>query len=176
LKIDTVLSFDPWGHYEENPDHYITAQEVEAACWMAGGRLDLPEHFEAGLSPHSVKEKYYWARGPQLVNRVVDISDKIEIKVNAICANKTQIWNMVQKLRDNLAGQGLTLSWFDDNKESAIKKFTEIVFKRFAEQTGKKYDLKYAETFHYIGPNSEPTEEFAQYMEQYIKENSLPLK
>lgn len=68
LKVDTVFSYDPWGHYEENPDHYITAQAVEAACWMSGGHLDMPEHFAAGLKPHSVSEKYYFARGPQLVN------------------------------------------------------------------------------------------------------------
>src|SRR5215470_1257758 len=24
LRVDTVFSYDPWGHYEENPDHYIT--------------------------------------------------------------------------------------------------------------------------------------------------------
>ena len=48
LKVDTVFSYDPWGHYEENPDHYVTAQAVEAACWMAGGRLDFPEHEAAG--------------------------------------------------------------------------------------------------------------------------------
>jgi len=34
LKVDTVFSYDPWGHYEENPDHYVTAQAVEAACWI----------------------------------------------------------------------------------------------------------------------------------------------
>ena len=39
LKVDTVFSYDPWGHYEENPDHYVTAQAVEAACWMSGGKL-----------------------------------------------------------------------------------------------------------------------------------------
>ena len=64
LKVDTVFSYDPWDHYEENPDHYVTAQAVEAACWMAGGHLDMPEHFAAGLKPHSVSEKYYFARGP----------------------------------------------------------------------------------------------------------------
>ncbi|MCP4977158.1 MAG: PIG-L family deacetylase, partial [Maribacter sp.] len=67
LKVDTIITYDPWGHYEENPDHYITARAVEAARWMAGGRLDYPEHMEAGINPHSVKERYYFARGPQLV-------------------------------------------------------------------------------------------------------------
>ena len=69
LRVDTVISYDPWGHYEENPDHYVTARAVEAACWMSGGKLDLPEHFAAGLHPHSVSEKYYFARGPPLVHR-----------------------------------------------------------------------------------------------------------
>ncbi|MCK5105728.1 MAG: PIG-L family deacetylase, partial [Cyclobacteriaceae bacterium] len=36
LKVDTIISYDPWGHYEENPDHYITASAVESARWMAG--------------------------------------------------------------------------------------------------------------------------------------------
>ena len=42
LKVDTIFSYDPWGHYEENPDHYVTAQAVEAACWMSSGQLDFP--------------------------------------------------------------------------------------------------------------------------------------
>ena len=84
LKVDTVFSYDPWGHYEENPDHYVTAQAVEAACWMSSGLLDFPEQFDAGLKPHSVSEKYYFARGPQLVNRVVDIGDFLPQKIAAI--------------------------------------------------------------------------------------------
>ncbi len=66
LKVDTVIGYDPWSHYEENPDHYATASAVEAACWMSATRKDYPEHFEAGLSPHAVQEKYYFARGPAI--------------------------------------------------------------------------------------------------------------
>jgi LmbE family N-acetylglucosaminyl deacetylase len=96
LRIDTVFSYDPWGHYEENPDHYITAQAVEAACWMSGGKLDLPEHFAAGLKPHSVSEKYYFARGPQLVNRVVDITPTLETKLSTIHSCRTMVTHMVK--------------------------------------------------------------------------------
>jgi len=28
MKVDTVICYDPWGHYEENPDHYVTARCV----------------------------------------------------------------------------------------------------------------------------------------------------
>ena len=72
------------GPLRGDPDHYVTAQAVEAACWMSGGKWDLPEHFDAGLQPHSVLEKYYFARGLQLVNRAVDISSVIDQKVERI--------------------------------------------------------------------------------------------
>jgi len=55
LKIDTIVCYDPWGIYEENPDHYVTAQVVEASCWMAGMDLDYPEQLAAGLQPHAVQ-------------------------------------------------------------------------------------------------------------------------
>jgi LmbE family N-acetylglucosaminyl deacetylase len=81
LKVDTVICYDPWSQYEENPDHYVTAKAVEAACWQAGSH-DYPEQLEV-VKPHSVKEKFYFARGPQIVNRVVDTSRFIDKKVES---------------------------------------------------------------------------------------------
>src|SRR4051812_1840354 len=109
LKVNTVFSYDPWGHYEENPDHYVTAQAVEAACWMSGGKLDLPEHFAAGLKPHGVGEKYYFARGPQQVNRVVDIAPTLQTKVAAIRSCRTMIEHMVKGLNASLAERKLKI-------------------------------------------------------------------
>ena len=77
LKADTVVCWDPWAHDEENPDHYATARGVEAACWMAGRDHDYPEQFAAGLRPHAVQEKYYFARRPE-ITRVVDISGFVD--------------------------------------------------------------------------------------------------
>jgi LmbE family N-acetylglucosaminyl deacetylase len=94
LRVDTVIAFDPWGHYEENPDHYITASAVEQACWMAGRRLDLPELEDMGLTPHFVTEKFYCARGPQESNFIVDISEMIDKKAAAIELHRTPIENM----------------------------------------------------------------------------------
>src|SRR4051794_12717801 len=73
LKVDTVVCWDPWAHDEENPDHYTVARALEAACWMAGRKHDYAEHFAAGLEPYAVREKYYFARRPE-ITRVVDIS------------------------------------------------------------------------------------------------------
>ena len=54
------------GTDEENPDHAMIAKGVEAACWMAGRAHDYPEQFAAGLRPKAVKEKYYYARRPEI--------------------------------------------------------------------------------------------------------------
>ena len=112
LKVDTVISYDPWGHYEENPDHYITAQAVEAACWMSAGKLDWPEHKEVGLEPHGVSEKFYFARGPQLVNRVVDIGPFLQQKVAMIESCETMILHMLKDVNASLAKRRLTLPAF----------------------------------------------------------------
>ena len=91
LRVDTIFCYDPWGHYEENPDHYVTAQVVESACWMAGSSRDYAEQLEAGLKPHGVREKYYFARGPQLINRVVDISATIDQKVKPTASTSRRV-------------------------------------------------------------------------------------
>lgn len=167
LKVDTVLSYDPWGHYEENPDHYVTAQAVEAACWMSGGHLDLPEHFAAGLQPHVVREKYYFARGPQFVNRVVDIGPTVSGKISAIRSCKTMIEHMVKDLNDSLAERKLRVPALAGAEESASDEFIKAALLSRDRSLGAKYGLTYAEEFHYIGPDSS--------LDAYISQHAVPL-
>ena len=167
LKIDTVFSYDPWGHYEENPDHYVTAQSVEAACWMSGGKLDYPEHFAAGLKPHSVSEKYYFARGPQLVNRVVDISPVLETKLAAIRSCQTMITHMVKDLNVSLADRKLRVPALGGEQSSAIAEFVKAAFEQRDAATGRRHGLEYAEEFHHIGPDT--------LLDDYVKRNAVPL-
>ena len=168
LKVDTIFSYDPWGHYEENPDHYVTAQCVEAACWMAGGHLDFPEHFAAGLKPHAVREKYYYARGPQAVNRVVDISTTIDKKMAAIRANKTMLGNMVREFREHLATRKLKLPELEGDPDAAIRAFADLRFRQAAARRGEEYGLAYAEKFHYIGPDTS--------LDDHIARHAVPLR
>jgi LmbE family N-acetylglucosaminyl deacetylase len=170
LKVDTVIGYDPWAHYEENPDHYATASAVEAACWMSGMGKDYPEHFDAGLSPHSVTEKYYFARGPQYVNRVVDITDFMDrkIAINILNAAQGPAGQSGAQLRRRLTEQGVRLPLLGSDDETANREYTrQFVLERDAE-IGKKSGLAYGEAYHYIGP--EPAK-----VEDYIRKNAVRL-
>jgi LmbE family N-acetylglucosaminyl deacetylase len=167
LKVDTVFSYDPWGHYEENPDHYVTAQAVEAACWMSGGHLDMPEHFAAGLKPHSVSEKYYFARGPQLVNRVVDIGPTVEIKLACLRSCRTMMIHMIKELNDSLVEHKLRVPALSGADSAAIDEFTKMAVETKDRAAGRKYGLDYAEEFHYIGPDHA--------LDEYLARHAVPL-
>ena len=171
LKIDTVISYDPWAHYEENPDHYVTASAVEAAAWMAAGDKDYPEHFAAGLKPHGVREKYYFARFDQRVNRVVDITSTADRKIEVNLVNVTQgpAGTNGARLRKALAEKGQSLPVLGGDDATANREYIrQFVLSRDAE-IGSRYGLKYAEQFHYIGP---PKDEVGD----YVKTHAVPPK
>ncbi|MEY3283018.1 MAG: PIG-L deacetylase family protein [Acidobacteriota bacterium] len=170
MKVDTVVCYDPWGHYEENPDHYVTARCVEAACWMAGGQWDLPEHFAAGLQPQAVREKYYFARGPQQVNRVVDISSVFEQKIEVNLANVTQgpAGENGAALRQRLAEQRLRLPILGNDDATANREYIRQIVLREDAELGRRHGMAYAEPFHYIGPKP-------SMLDDYIRQNAVPL-
>ena len=131
----------------------MTAQAVEAACWMSADHLDFPEQFEVGLKAHPVREKYYFARGPQLVNRVVDITPTIKQKAAYIASCRNMITNMVTGTNESLKARGLKVAAFSGSPETANDAFIQAAFIDRDKRTGAKYGLEYGEEFHYIGPS-----------------------
>ncbi len=135
LQVDTLITFDPWSHYEENPDHYFLARAVEASRWYSGRVKDYPEHFKAGLKPKEPKECYYFSRGPNFsqwnftrFNRIVDIGSVIEQKIEAQLAGRW--WGGPAGLDPEFRRQGYLKRGEDS-------------------ETLKRFGIKYAEYFNY---------------------------
>ena len=170
MKVDTVLCYDPSALYERNPDHTVTAAAVESACWMSRSEWDYPEHFKVGLTAHGPADKYYFARGPQLVNRVVDTSDYIDRKVECNLANVTQgpAGDRGARLRRRLEEQGRRLPILGDDDDSANRGYTKHIALRRDRLRGMRYGLEYAELFHYS-----PSDE--SYEDEYLRDNAVPL-
>jgi LmbE family N-acetylglucosaminyl deacetylase len=181
LKVDTLICYDPWEHYEENPDHIATAHAVEAARWMAGMETDYPEHLDAGLSPYSPSEVYYYSRAPQRINRIVDITNYMDKKVESNMLNLTKGPAGTGKgiaLKERLAKEGKKLVVLgDDDSKADFNYIKNLVFDIQARDSnfysvstrelGEQYGLGWAERFHYIGPAENLSE-------KYIKENAIP--
>ncbi|HOF19843.1 MAG TPA: PIG-L family deacetylase [Bacteroidales bacterium] len=179
LKVDTIVSFDPWDHYEENPDHYVTARAVEAARWMAGMGTDYPEQLEV-VDPHPVIERYYYARGPQVFNRIVDISGFIDRKTEANMAVIAQGsgGHAGSNLRKRLAAEGKKLPLLgNDDRTADFNYIKNFMLDMYSEQMrgipsdrelGKYYGLEWAERFRYFGPQKSG-------LNDYISKNAVKL-
>ena len=170
LKVDTVIVYDPSGLYERNPDHTVTAKATESAFWMASSRWDYPEHFKAGLTPHGPKDAYYFSRGPQIVNRVVDITDFMDDKVHANLANVTQgpAGNQGAMLKAKLAAQGKRLPLLGNDDATANRQYTRHFALSRDRVRGKAHGVRYAEYYHYVGRDESPVED-------YVSKNAVPL-
>ncbi len=176
VKADTVVCWDPWAHDEENPDHYMVARGIEAACWMAGRAHDYPEHFAAGLAPKAVQDKYYFARRPE-ITRVVDISKQIDKKVEVNRANtaKGPGGHLGSRLRAEQAKRTQRLPLLGDDDTTAERNYIkEFVLARNRE-LGKRYGVEYAEVFHYIPAGAAGADRDPR-VDAYVKQHAVPAK
>ena len=177
LKVDTIVCMDPWGHYEENPDHYVTGRAVEAARWIAGSN-DYPEHFAAGFGRYTPKERYYYSRAGETNNLIVDISDYIDkkIEVNLLNAAKGPAGNNGVKLRERLAKEGKRLPLLDGDDHTANFNYTKAFVFNDNRKLGEKYGLKWAEGYHYMTeiPFDNHVPDTLSPVEEYIKKNAIP--
>jgi LmbE family N-acetylglucosaminyl deacetylase len=172
LKVDTVVCWDPWAHDEENPDHWQIARGLEAACWMAGRAHDFPEQFAAGLAPHTVQEKYYYARRPE-ITRVVDVSGVVDQIIDANRANRAKgpAGNHGSQLRADLARKGRMLPLLGNDDVTADRNYIKQFVLARRRTLGQKYGVDYAEAFHYIGPGPRRSA-----VDEYVEDNAVPTK
>lgn len=180
LKVDTIVCMDPWGHYEENPDHYVTGRAVEAARWIAGNN-DYPEHFAAGIGPYTPKERYYYSRAQQTNNLIVDISNYIDkkIEVNMLNIAKGPAGNNGVLLREKLTKEGKKLAILEGDDRTVNFNYAKAFVFDDNKKLGEKYGMQWAEGYHYMTdiPFDNKTISHLPYesplVDDYIKKNAV---
>ena len=179
LQVDTVMSFHPWARWEENPDHYITGQLVESACWMAGMGKDYPEQIQAGMKGHSVLDKYYWAMRPgSPYNLVTDISTHLDKKIESMATNKSQgpAGSAGRGLKARLAAKGLKLEELGEDDETADRAYIRLFGLDENKRMGQPYDLEYAEYHYYFPPGGTfPYSNRRERIDDYVKDHAKKL-
>jgi LmbE family N-acetylglucosaminyl deacetylase len=112
LKPQIVISLDP-GHwtfdnfYLYHPDHRATALAVFDAVYPAAGTSTYTPQPDEGLPPHKVREVYF--SGSAQPNTYVDITDTIELKIQALQSHRSQLpdaGDIAQYVREIAARNG----------------------------------------------------------------------
>ena len=124
-----VFSFDPFGLYENNLDHTVTAQAVDEAYWVSCFDLHHPEHFEEGLAPFSVCERWYYGRHLPGANHAMDITDYFDASVDALCAHETMLRNILHQSILQARTWGKSIPFLDAAFEGAPRPAAETFLK-----------------------------------------------
>ena len=148
-KPKTVMTFDPWAPFEPHPDHRRVAFAAVEAVSFSHFPLFHPEHKKDGLDPHLVSETYFIAKDNSHANKIVDTSEYIDKKIEALCAHDSQMKLTIDDLKMSLAAARVneeTISNFDrDNYRPLL----EIYVKANDREVGKKAGFDYGEEFRY---------------------------
>ncbi len=127
-----VFTFDPYGLYENNQDHIRVAQAVDEAFWVSCFDKHYPEHFQEGLEPFSVCERWYFARQLPEVTHVEEISDTLERKILALCAHREMMRNTINQYRLQLKTWGRRVPWLDESMEGDLRPLIAMVIQEQA--------------------------------------------
>lgn len=173
LKVDTVISFNPSGPVERNPDHGVTGRAVEEAAWMCGLPNDFLEHMEAGIQPHPVRERYYFhVRPGQAFNRVIDIGSHIEEKIASLVECRSQGGgNFGSLLRARLAREGKRLPLLGNDDRTADREYVRQFLLDDEREYAKAHNLAFAERFYYIDQRQVAKSK----VDEYVEKNAVPL-
>ena len=174
LKVDTVLTFNPWAFGEEDPDRWVTGRAAAEACAISGIENEYPEYLEAGIAPYSVSEQYYFYTGTgQLFNRVVDVSSQIEKKIDAIVECKTQGGgNSGSLLRARLAKRGRSLALLGRDDRTADRGYVRQFLLEENRQYGRAYKFSYAERFYYVDRRKQGEAK----IDEFVDKNAVGLR
>ncbi len=136
-----VFSFDPYGRWEDNMDHIRTAQATYEAFWVSAFDLHHPEHFEQGLEPFCVCERWFFGRELIQANHAEDVTDHIAKKIDAFASHKLMVANMLNRLILQLRTWGKRVPLLEQAMAGDARGLLEAFLTEQAKDVGVRYGL-----------------------------------
>jgi LmbE family N-acetylglucosaminyl deacetylase len=149
-KPDVLFTWDAFAPYEEHPDHRAVATAATEAASFSHFPLYHPEHRDAGLAPHYVGERYFFAKSPRDSSKTVDISDQIERKIDALCEHVCQMEMTVMELQTHLAASGLDIPVLANADPKDYRPIIDMQIKAWAGAVGHRAGFTYGEEFRRV--------------------------
>lgn len=153
LKVDVLVTWDPWASRDDHPDHVVAGRCARWATEFAPFPLMHPHHFlEQGVEPHWVTERYYFAKNPlPEADRVVDISDYVEIKIAALLKYESQMRLAYDGYVAYQRSLGVPRAgWPKPVTADNYRLLMAEAIRREAKESGEPFGIPYAEVFRYV--------------------------
>jgi LmbE family N-acetylglucosaminyl deacetylase len=149
-KPDVLFTWDAFAPYEEHQDHRSVGLAATEAASFSHFPLYHPEHRDEGLEPHYVGERYYFAKSPRDANKIVDVTETIGTKIDALCEHVCQMEMTVAELQTTLAASGLDIPALADADPENYRPIIERQIKGWAATVGKRAGFAYGEEFRRV--------------------------
>jgi LmbE family N-acetylglucosaminyl deacetylase len=149
VQADIVFSWDPFAPYEPHPDHRAIAWATMEAATFSHFPLFHSEQFDEGLKPHKVAEMYYYSKAEWETNLIVDVTDTIETKLNALYGYDCQMVLTIDDIIHGARAAGVPESRLNLIDPYDYKPLIAAGIKRRASVVGAKIGVTYAEAFRH---------------------------
>ncbi len=173
---DVILTHDPWGHYDRNPDHRKVARAMGDAYWLAGLENVHPEHFELGVRPHRVPFLFYkarvdYGRGHEANVAVELTGSQVERKKKAYSTHLNVYAHpgMAKSVRARLAKEGLEIPEARGlSDEAAAVQFEEWHMEWISRKRGRENGVGYAEVYYFVDEF-----DYVPGLKDYLRQNAV---
>jgi LmbE family N-acetylglucosaminyl deacetylase len=174
---DIVLSYDPWGHYDRNPDHRKVSRALADALALAGYAGVHPEHLAAGLKPHRVPFVFYaqrfdYGKGHEPNVAVALTEDQVARKARAYWLHRNVRVNpaSARAIREALDARGLRVPELEGlSDEEATIRIQEWRMRWISALRGRQTGVPFAEVFYFVGEW-----DHLPGLKDYLRENVRP--
>ena len=149
-----LVGFDPYAMFgEDNQDHRVLAQAADEACWTAQFDKHHPEHFDQGLRPHGVFERWYFGRAVMRVSDVIDTSTTLERQIEAALCHRTMLTHIAHQmvLQAGTGGWQVELAERAQSGDpDALAALFSSLLRHAAKTRGERYGLAAADEFRVL--------------------------
>jgi len=143
LKIDRIVTFDPWVKYEVHPDHMIVGRIAAEAGAFSAFPLLYEDQFKDGIEPYECSEVWFMGLLGHKPNCIVEISHVLEKKNMAALEFESTV-----ELLSDLFGIKIDANKITEQQWKKLTKKAKKLFTSIANTIGKKYNISAAEAFY----------------------------
>ncbi len=149
LQADVIFSWDPFAPFENHPDHRAIAWATSDAAAFAHFTLFHPGQLEEGLEPHRVSEWYWYSKAHWQTNKLVDTSDYVTQKLQALYAYESQMILTLDEFLAKARAAGVDEAKLTGIDPTQYKPLIEMGIRTIDGKTGAELGVDSAEAFRY---------------------------